>query len=156
MLNTEQMNKIQELVKESLPAALAEELRNELNQIVALKAEVARLKDRDEKAELQANKKDAEIRELNIKLQAHSELSVREKHLSDRERKLEIDLLNKDIACANKIAGNAVDFVMKLLRNTEYREQISSNIPVAVPGSRDCTGYVNQYPSNADKTTVAE
>lgn len=156
MLSEEKMNKIQELVKESLPSAVAEELRNELNQIVELKNRVKTLEDRNEKAEIQANKKDAEIRELNQKIQNHAALDIRENKIAERERKLEIDLLNKDISCANKIAENAVDFVTKVLRNTEYREQITGNIPVAIPGSRDCTGYVNHYPTTTDKTTVSE
>lgn len=153
MLDQTNLQKIQDIVKESLPAALAEELRNELNEIVQLRKWKENAEQSIQKLDAEVHNKNSKINELNAALDKHKQLDARESEISSREKKLEITILTERLNNANSNIGLIGGFVDKLVRNVEVRKEVFGQVPIAVSGGSNGCGFVSNGTQNITEET---
>ena len=142
------MNKeILEAVQKSLPAMQMDALKAELakaESVPSLQSTINTLKSQIESMNNDRQKLVEQLNEVNVRAKKTEELKEQERNL--RVKELEIKL-----QCEQAISSNIREMAMAAFRNPTITK--SFNIPVAVPGSAQCTGYVtNEHVTETTKT----
>jgi len=135
MIDQETQNKINDAIKESLPAQIGEELKKVLTDYENVKRELVATRIVNDKNQKNLIQNTDKINEQREKLKQHAKLDIREEEISKRERQLEIALLKKDVESHSREAFNIKDFMLNMSRNSTYRKIVSGHKVVNIPGS---------------------
>ena len=137
---TYQMTKdVEEAIEKSLPSQVATILKKRLEEADALQEEVAELSNRNQ---VQAHSID-ELREAAKQhgyLQGReSEVEEKEQEVNEREKKLDVTILENKLVSADSVISTLANFMSGLARNIEFRKNFSGDVPLAGGG----TTYAN-------------
>lgn len=134
-------DEIIEAIKKSLPSQVGDTLRERLidadrfeedNEILQKNLEVCQMKlIRFETDELKFN-----------------ELEDKEKDIKEREFKLDLTIMTMESKCSQRLADSFHDFTMGLVRNTEFRQNVTGMTPVI-----DNSGYASPQAYSYDSNT---
>ncbi len=135
---------IQEAIRKDLPARVGEELRSQLNagvesakRVVDLTAQL----DRTNAINRELSAANSQWKQTSDQVELKRvELVAREDALKKREDKIAV--LEQEVALRKEFNGTLRDVVRDVFSNNRFKYRES--YPVTVPGSGNCSGYINQ------------
>lgn len=147
---------IKNAIEKSLPTMVGKELQGLLARGEKAEADLVEVRNKMKalKDDIQAQAKE------NSRLQAleldEGKLNARKLTLDEQERGMKLQLVQMESNAATKRADDLFNLVSMVFRNPTIRRTESNNVPVGVPGSPGCTGFVSNYPESrsAEETVV--
>jgi hypothetical protein len=145
---------IQAAIKANLPAQVSGVLQTELAELGRLRNENERLTRNAEIANQSNTKLQNQVESLTTQLKDHATLTARESAVVFRENTQA--LRDLEVKLADLRRKDAVDLVGMVFRSPVYRETVTANVNVAVPGSGSNMGFISTMPESSTKTTSTE
>jgi len=160
-LEQELSEKYKEVIRKNLPEAVGEELRIVLEEAARNKAKVVEMMAREKELRQQMS----DLADTGAKLKAVAQgfddrekaVTQREEAVFKRERDLELELLKKEVACANKERDTVFKLTETVFKNQTVRENVFGSMPVMMPAYNGCGPWTQSAPFNATtEKTVGE
>lgn len=125
--------KINKAIDEALPAELGNALRKRLLMLDAAVEENITLKGKIDNFSGETKRLLERVTSLDQSLAQHGLLKVREDAVKAREEKAAVTELEIRLKAEEKISASLGSALSGLVRNVEYRNQVFTNEPIAVP-----------------------
>ncbi len=136
---------VSKAINENLPSAVAQELKQYIQDAEVLKASAENLRALLETNSKEREKLVAEVTELR-------KLNLKAGVLDERHRNLEVMSAQMQMVESEKRADMLFGLVDKLLRNPVVTKSMSGNVPVAIPASNGCSGYTSSQQVSQTET----
>lgn len=144
---------IEELIKQHLPEALGKELKKVLSDYEKLKEDYKDLQFRSDKLDYELNSFRRAASDLESK---NNELKRElEKHesLAERENKLEVTLLKKDVECQREKFDSVMKLTETVFRNPVIKKDIYKSDNLQTPYTDNYGNRLFDYKTDSSSTT---
>jgi hypothetical protein len=147
--------KIDKAIEEHLPAELGNALKKRIQMLDEAITENTKLKGTVDNLNGENKRLLERVTSLDLSLSQHVNLAVREKAVQAREEKATVFELKAELEAEKRVATGYKEILGGLVRNIEYRNQVFTNEPVAIPVSGG-TGYVVQHQGSKVEEKIAK
>lgn len=115
-------------IQSQLPQMLSQELQARLKEGDDAVAKLTSAKASNELIQRQLDDSAKKVLELTKQVQQHVALDVREKAIADREHKLDLEIMQIKLDCAQGNINYTQGLMNSLVRNTEFRQTVYETI----------------------------
>jgi len=154
-MSGELQDKINKAIDEALPAELGNALRKRLAFLDEAITENTALKSKLDNLNGENKRLLERATSLDQSLARHAHLAIREGAVQLREDRINMFELEAKLKAEERVAAGYKEILGGLVRNIEYRNQVFTNEPVAIPVSGG-TGYVVQHQGSKVEEKIAK